>query len=167
VYPQPDDVSRSSTFDIVQRVRCEAKAGLDRFAPDDAHAQKIIAGTTIGYDFNFTIIEHNDAENGELQLFRPPLLKGNTSLVLDVTGSATRLRQNIRAVQFIEDLSELAMARCGPQEKVRNGLYPITGSLGMDEIVSTYIGLEKLSDLKPRPESPILQGAKLRCLQTV
>ncbi len=66
-YPTPDDVARTSTFDIVQRVRCEAKAGLARFRFDDVHAQAIIAGTTIGYDFQFVINETNDTEAGALK----------------------------------------------------------------------------------------------------
>jgi hypothetical protein len=148
VYPAPDDVARSSTFDIVQRVRCEAKAGLGRFALGDAHAQSIIAGTTIGYDFQFEITEVNNADGGALTLTRPPLVSGNSTFTLNATGSALRRRTNTRNVQFIEDLTELARAPCSPREMRRNGLYPIAGSLGMDEVVSTYIGLEKLSDLK-------------------
>lgn len=147
-YPTPDDVARTSTFDIVQRVRCEAKAGMAKFRFDDAHARAIIEGTTIGYDFQFVIAETNDAEGGALSLFRPPLVAGNTRLTLDATASAERQRTNTRRVQFIEDLTELARARCAPGEIARNGLYPIAGSLAMDEVVSTYIGLEKLSDLK-------------------
>ena len=148
VYPIPDDVARSSTFDIVQRVRCEAKAGLGQFAVDDLHARKIIANTTIGYDFQFVIAEVNDATGGALSLQRPPLVSGNTAFTLNADASVRRQRTNTRKVQFIEDLTELAAAQCSPRGYHRAGLYPIAGALGMDEVVSTYIGLEKLSDLK-------------------
>ena len=162
IYPLPENhplnFPRASTFDIVERVRCEAKAGLDRFknSKSKEHVAKIIAATSIGYDFEFTMIENNNLTEGGLTFFRKstsPAPKGG--LEVGLTGSATRERKNVRAFRIIEDLADVAKAECSPRRPGANLAYPISGSLQVDEVVRTYIRLERMSDLDdPEEQDP-------------
>ncbi len=56
MHPLPYDVSRVSTYDIVEKLRCEAKEGL-RGVP---YGHPILKHTVIGYDFTFDITEDNN-----------------------------------------------------------------------------------------------------------
>jgi hypothetical protein len=75
----------------------------------------------------------------------------------DLTGSATRTRTNTRQFRIIETLAQLKQANCPDGPKRPNWMYPIAGGIGMDELVSTYINLERVSDLAggfvPSPSS--------------
>ncbi len=51
LHPLPEDVSGVTTFDIVERIRCEAQEGLWSF--EDEEAWRIAAATTIGLRFTF------------------------------------------------------------------------------------------------------------------
>src|SRR5215470_14962341 len=70
----PLNFPRASTFDVVQKVRCEAKAGLDRFnnSRHQDHVRQIIEATSIGYDFSFVMTENNDATGGDLHFAGRP-----------------------------------------------------------------------------------------------
>ena len=57
VHPLPDDVSRKSTYDIIDKIRCEAKAAVEEHGRSFQHAQ-------IAYEFTFKINERNDANAG-------------------------------------------------------------------------------------------------------
>src|SRR5262245_14766396 len=56
MHPLPEDVSRKNTYDIVEKIRCEAAEGL-RGVPRD---HPLLRNTYIGYDFNFNIEENNN-----------------------------------------------------------------------------------------------------------
>jgi hypothetical protein len=145
----PLNFPRASTFDIVHMVRCEAKAGLDHFTNSKSkkHVADIIAATSIGYDFTFTMTEDNNLAGGGLTFLRKsasPQPKGG--LEVGLTGEATRTRENIRNFRIIEDLSDVAKADCSPGPR-SNLAYPISGSLRVDEVVRTYIQLERMTDL--------------------
>src|SRR5215813_12438385 len=78
IHPLPGDIPRVATIDIVERIRCEAKAGLISVLREDPRTQKldarILEGTKIGYDFHFDITETNNdgtqATPGSLTLER-------------------------------------------------------------------------------------------------
>lgn len=152
----PLNFPRASTFDIVQKVRCEAKAGLERFknSKNKEHVASIIAATSIGYDFQFTMIEDNNAAGGALNFLRRPANKASKgSLEVGVTGSAERKRKNKRTFRIVEALGDVEKADC-PAEARANLAYPISGTLRVDEIVNTYIRLERISDLEPLDKQP-------------
>jgi hypothetical protein len=85
MHPLPEDVSRATTADIVARIRCEAKEGLESFrrqplSPKDIeHVKLIVDNTTIGFEFDFNIEEDNKASGGRLEFEKP---SGSFSLVL-------------------------------------------------------------------------------------
>jgi hypothetical protein len=153
VHPLPEDVSRTSTVDIVKSIRCEALAGLESLRPEElARAAPIIKATMIGYDFNFEMTETNGAHgagptpNNSFLTF-----KKQEKLTLDVTGNAVLERKNLRRFIVIEPLADLTKdenrARCSDRTTRANWVYPITGRIGLDEIVRTYLKLEMLTEL--------------------
>jgi len=153
MHPLPDNAPfnfpRASTFDVVHQVRCEAKAGLDplRRGRNRAHVEKIIAATSIGYDFRFVMTEQNDLNGGALTLKR--LSSPPSKVEINVTGEATRSRQNERNFRIVEGLADVANmkdADCSDAARA-NLAYPISGRLRVDEVVRTYLRLERISDL--------------------
>jgi hypothetical protein len=150
MHPLPEDVSRVPTYDIVARIRCEAQAGLAGINPADRVVRKIVDTTVIGYDFEFNITEDNNLNNGDgpgkLAFQRAGFIDGR-QFSLDLTASAARKRENKRAFRIIESLKDLRAANCSTEMAGPNLLYPITGRIGMDEVVRTYIRLEKLTDV--------------------
>ena len=151
MHPLPENVSPASTFDIVERVRCEVLEGLSHFEPEEqARANKIIASTKIGYDFDFLITELNRSTSGRLEYKRAAFKGTNKGFFLDLSASSQRIRSNTRAFRIIDNLADLKAEkaeRCARTTTTANGLYPITGATGMAEIVRTYVKLEILTDL--------------------
>jgi hypothetical protein len=142
----PLNFPRASTYDIVQNVRCEMQVELVRLKKSRHrdHIDKIIAATNVGYDFQFTMTENNDANAGSLGFARS---SSRVDTTVSLTGSATRERANIRTLQIIEDLSDVVKADCSPEGRA-NLAYPISGSLRVGDVVRTYLGLERISNLE-------------------
>ena len=157
-HPLPDDVARTSTVDIVRSIRCEALAGLEglynSLGPEErAKAAPIIKASMIGYDFEFAIEEHNSAggdptnENSLATLKRAFTSEPST---LDLRGKAGLERKNKRRFTLIESFTDLAKSQkeCRDRTKAANWTYPITGTIGLDEIVRTYVKIELLTELQ-------------------
>lgn len=159
-HPLPQDVARVSVVDIVRRIRCEAREGLEdalqRAAAQGpshrAQVEKIRDLSKIGYEFKFEMSEDNKAAASGLTFERAASHPGDgfkLELVADLNGDNTEnARKNTRIFAVVDDLKELHKARCGRVEPRRNLIYPITGSIGIGEIVRTYIELETMTDLK-------------------
>jgi hypothetical protein len=159
-HPLPQDVARVSVVDIVRRIRCEAKEGLEaalrraaaQGAKSRAHVERIRDLSKIGYEFRFEISEDNKAGASELIFERAASHPGDgfkLVLVADLNGdNSENARKNTRIFSVIDDLKELHKARCGRAETTRrNPVYPITGSIGIAEVVQTYIELEAMTEV--------------------
>jgi hypothetical protein len=144
LHPIEGDVWRKSTLDIVERIRCEAKEGLGNFR-GNKHEERIVETAKIAYDFQFDVEGYYEAGSGKAEFRGAPF-------TLDLSASLRNDRnsgKNRRDFLIIEDLEELSKAVCPKDKTPANWVYPITGAIGMDEIVRTYIQLEKLTDLEP------------------
>ena len=145
-HPLPGDFSRKSTFEIDEKIRCEGAEAL-RGIP---RGHEFLKGTYIGYDFDFDITEVNNAgtlgDRGKLTFTKT---RPSGSLTLDLEGAAAMERAAQRTFRIIESLEKLQTADCSREGTRANLLYPITGTIGMNEIVRTYVGLERLTTLKP------------------
>lgn len=155
VHPLPDDVSRTSSYDIVKRVRCEVNEALAEFEPKErARVDRIVAVSTIGYDFTFDITEGNNLDDNDKKgiaqaIFgRPSHAGSEKGFILDLSARAETKRVNKRTFRIIESLSEAAdkSTDCTNVTTHANLAYPITGATGMGEVVRTYIRLEMLTD---------------------
>jgi len=152
MHPLPENVSRASTFDIVERIRCEAKEGLLEFPQSDPANADIIKATSIGYDFEFIITEDNNATGGALKFNRPSFIDATKGFNLDLSASAARQRKNTRKFRVVEDLTDLYKTDCSSATTRANWVYPITGATGLAEVVRTYIRLERLTRLRTSPD---------------
>jgi hypothetical protein len=181
-HPLPDDISRETSYSIIQKVRCEAKAQvkeevrallmhshspavqslepekvllkLDIVRKNDSAIADIIdkyKASVIGYAFTFTINEKDD--NGGSADFRLPF--SSSTFTLNLVGKANKDRTSDRKIDVVETFAELADLDCsetsGPS---RNLLYPITGSIGMGEIVHSYLNLSETLRLGPETKVP-------------
>jgi hypothetical protein len=152
VHPLPGDIPRVSTVDIVKAIRCEALAGIDSLRPEEKlRAEPVLKATVIGYDFTFDITETNDIGSSEKN---PNLLTfaNGKKTTLDLTASASLTRANKRTFTIIEPLADLTKPQnrdlCTNRTAGANWAYPITGTIGMDEIARTYLRLEVLTELQ-------------------
>lgn len=156
VHPLPYDVTRISTFDIVEKIRCEAKEGLEEVVRKHPR-HPILKHTAIGFDFQFEITEDNNLNAGGLNLHRKGFREGSQAS-WNFAGSATRNRKNVRQFRIIESLEKLNSARCSESAGRQNWIYPIVGSIGMKEVVQTYLRIEELTDLGPGKDDPKLKS---------
>lgn len=145
MHPLPEDVTGVSTYDIVEKIRCEAAEGLQAVLAQNTpreDVEKIITDGVIGYDFSFEIDEDNNATKGQLKFVRPGFRKGSQT-TWDLTGSSTRKRKNKREFRIVETLEGLRKKEdCEEGRRRANWVYPITGAIGVDEVIHTYVNLE-------------------------
>jgi hypothetical protein len=134
VHPLPDDVTRLSTYDIVQQIRCEAARAVKDLAPQYKDA-------TIAYEFEFHITENNNASADAT--FRMPFLAGEKfSLKLDA--GVDKNRDAIRNFRLIDRFNSKASADCFNGILEKNLTYPIAGDIGIYEVVATYVRLQRV-----------------------
>ena len=162
-HPIPRDVTALSTIEIVRRIRCEAKEGLNAALAHAAsqgerkkrHVETILKSTSIGFEFDFVIDEHNRASINSVEFQRE---FSNSTFDLELSdvgvnsghGPTFATRSNRRFFRIVDDLTELKTARCGRLTRGTgpNFVYPVAGNIGMAEVVRTYVELETLSDLE-------------------
>ena len=131
IHPLPDDVSRKTTYDIVDKIRCEAKAAVEQFGRGFKDA-------SIVYNFTFDIVEHNDASAG-FTLF-DPFATGTVNLAASAGSSGTR--DGVRNFELLDSFDDLRKMDC-TRDREANWLYPLTGDVGMYDSVATFIRLQR------------------------
>jgi hypothetical protein len=134
IHPLPDDVSRKSTYEIVDKIRCEAKAAVTQYGQSFKDA-------SIVYQFTFDIDERNDANAG-FTLFNP---FANGTFNLSTVASANRERQGVRNFELIDSFDDLRKMNCS-RDREANWIYPLTGDIGMYDSVATFIRLQRADD---------------------
>jgi hypothetical protein len=172
IHPIPDDVSRYSTADIIRNVRCEAKdavrerirqalheRGIYDVVPDNVLDPKSLAkirrrdarlaakfkaygASTITYEFLFDITETNDATGGVT--FGMPFTTGG-QFSLPFSGQLKKVREGKRTINSVETFAGLAKLPCeGWVKPERDMLYPLTGSVGVGRIITTFINISEM-----------------------
>ena len=131
-HPLPDDVTRLSTYDIVQQVRCEASRAVKAVAP--RYSTLVIA-----YEFEFTINETNNA-SADATITHPFTGGGNFSLTAGA--GANKMRDAVRNLKVVDAYKDIAAADCSPASLEKNWVYPISGDIGVYEVVSTFVQLQ-------------------------
>jgi hypothetical protein len=160
IHPLPEDVTGKSTFAIAQSIRCEAQQALLEYAANSKYDTGAIA-----YDFSFTITEDNVANVAPT--FKDPFSALN-SLTLGTTGASNPLfntggtngtggalqRLSIRKFVLVDGFGELKRVDCGGAVARARPLYPITGSIGLREVVRSFMLLEGTGALQSDPTVP-------------
>jgi hypothetical protein len=137
VHPLPDQVTRQSTLGIVTAIHCEAQQAILEHAPEPAFNKG-----AIGYIFDFDIIEHNQA--GLDVAFSQPFISGG-AFDLTLTGAkADLLRRAERRFTIVDTFEELKRADCSEELRRSRFKYPIAGSIGLNEVIATFIGIDQL-----------------------
>lgn len=139
-HPLPGDFARKSTFDIVKHMRCEIQKGVEAATfPRDVHLHQV----AVGFDFVFTIQEDANANAGTLKFFNP-VSGGGFKLDFDAGTSASR--KNTRSFRVVDRLHNFAKEPgCDEASQRANFAYPITGRIGLDEIVTTFAKLRSMT----------------------
>jgi hypothetical protein len=137
-YPLPDDVTRKSTYDIVDQIRCEAR----RAVVEHAYNYKT---ASIAYEFTFDITEGNNT-TADATWILPYTLGGNFSL--SASAGMNRTRQTKRNFKIVDTFEQLRQMPCVDQHLRDDLIYPIAGDIGVYEVVQTFIKLQKINNLK-------------------
>lgn len=110
----------------------------------------------IAYDFTFDITEENDLST---QIDLAGAISRGT-LSIPIKAGNDRLRQTVRNFRVADSFGELRLYRgCGGPAPVANHVYPITGTIGLDEVVRTFIDLNENQNLtgpKDKETVPVL-----------
>jgi hypothetical protein len=156
IHPLQDNATGLPIIDIVQKVRCEARDAILKYDTKwRPHPKKMnervyeFDDSAIAYNFTFTATESNDATaGGDLTV---PTHKGAFRISVGVGGHQTR--RGDRVFKVADLFSDLRKADfCATVVGKESGVYPITGSTGLEEVIATFIRLAKsqeaLSDLE-------------------
>lgn len=140
--PRDYDVTRKSTYEIVHQIRCEARrAVLD----SDAYGH-YYKTATVGYEFEFNIQEDNNA-TADATWTLPYSLGGNLSVV--AAGGLNRTRFTKRNFKIADTFDQLRQTQdCNPPNPHEDIIYPISGDIGVYEVVRTFIRLQQVDNPK-------------------
>ena len=173
VHPLPRDISRETTISIIHNIRCEVKNAivekvdgllkssrspvvrsmrphtvvhnLNKIWRHDQYVAAKISTyqlTAIAYIFEFLITENNN-ESASFS-FLKPFGSSNTQATLGLGGGITKQRIGKRNIEVVETFQELEKLNCkGSYHRNTNLLYPVTGSIGMGEIIDTFFRLSE------------------------
>ncbi len=141
IHPIPTDVpGRNATVDIVSKIRCEAKRAIELHDPDNQ-----LKNAAISYDFKFTITEANDA--GASADFGLPFTRG--TFTLGIGAAEERERVGERTFIVIDYFQEARDLKTCSNETKENWRYPITGVIGLEETIGTFITMNRSALLDP------------------
>jgi hypothetical protein len=132
-FPIPDDVTRKSTYDIVEQIRCEARRAVVDYGQNFKNA-------AIAYEFNFHITEVNNSSADVTGTI--PFVNGG-SFGLTANGGLNRQRDTVRNFKIVDSFEQLRKAKCSKEALEKNWVYPIAGDIGMYEVVATFIKLQE------------------------
>lgn len=186
IHPIPFDVPNYNTLDIVRKIRCEAAKAIETnilIGLAGTEELKQYAQAVIVYHFTFTITESNTAEASAA--FKLPLTHGTFSLGIGAGAEKERSGERDFTVTdtFAETLEELykfedtregkkirrkpiRRSGCEREADGPNWKYPITGRIGLDETVRTFVQLSHLHlldakspeylfpEVPPKPPAP-------------
>jgi len=134
IHPIPDDLVGDTTVQIVKKIRCETRLAVEKHASDARYRSAAIA-----YDFRLTVTENNRASGAAA--FGLPFTNGRFSL--NIGAGEDKQRIGVRNFQIVETFAELRKEDCSVQATNANYRYPITGIVGLDEAIGTFVKLNE------------------------
>jgi hypothetical protein len=136
--PIQDDVTRKETFQIVQQIRCEARRAVDN------PLGRSLPTAAIAYEFTFNITEGNTASASATG--GVPFLSGSSFSLMGSAGinDTRETTRNFTTVDTFSDL--LKIKNCSRDKPATDFIYPISGDIGMAEVVRTFIALSRIDD---------------------
>ena len=139
IHPLPEDVTGIPTNEIVQKIRCEARSAV-RDNLNNARRQNL-SDVAIAYNFSFDMTEINNLD--PVANLSKTMHRG--MFTANASGNFDRTRENIRTFtitdSFVELLTKVKDEDCRGLAEGKNYLYPITGDIGIYEMIDTFIKL--------------------------
>lgn len=184
IRPIPENFSGLSTYNVVNRIRCEARTAIKERTvrlldeSKDAYAKQLALkldenprlfaktsfkglpketrdlldkydGTGVAFDFTFTMAEGSGASVG-LGLL-DPFFRGSVAASLSAGASVARSNvRNFRVTDTFRGLLNDPGLQCAGEDKPGNFAYPITGRVGVAEIVESFLDLNEVHRLQVR-----------------
>lgn len=129
-----NQLTKAEELELIAQLHPLAQKRIDKFRK-----------TEIGYRFMFRITEDND-NGGDMKLSMP-FTNGTVSLLLASGKKKTRLSETVfRTIEtFSENINDLD---CSNKEiRAPQFVYPITGEIGVEHILQTYVALSLNNNL--------------------
>lgn len=128
---------------------------IDRFSEPLRSNFSYYGASQISYDFTFDLNEDN-LQSAQLSLTRSFISKRVDTLGFTFKNSTMRQnRRNFRVYDTFADLAlNLSDDRCLDRTKQVKYEYPLTGTLRVDDLVGTFLGLNEVGNLIGGKESP-------------
>jgi hypothetical protein len=154
IHPLPENVTGLKTPHIVHHVRCEARDvllnAIDTSPPDDAEALK-----QIGIVYSFSLQGTETDGFSPSATFIAPIVNGAWSV--NAQAGDTLTRSNVRAFTIVDNyklLKDMHPDGCKAMPKGPNYQYPITGSIGIEEMIKTFVTLASYTRFGTAAEAP-------------
>jgi hypothetical protein len=156
---QPDGPSREQGRLIAARKISMAEVELSKLNP--VARSKIIkyGNAAIAYDFTFDMSEQNNFQGSAnfINQFT------NGTFGLGITAGKNLQRQTVRNFRATDTFAELTEPNnCAADPRSKNWGYPITGDIGLEEVVQTFVNLNEFQHLSGKSDDdkvPVMADA--------
>ncbi|SHN73483.1 hypothetical protein [Bradyrhizobium erythrophlei] len=156
IHPLPENVTGVKTTQIVHRIRCEARDAVLEAVASTPQRQSALSQIGIVYAFSLSGTETDSFMPSAT--FISPLATGSWSV--NASAGDTVSRQNVRTFTIVDNYNTLLQMNaglCAAQPKGVNYQYPVVGSIGIAEMVRTFIGMASHANLEPEQQGNITQ----------
>jgi hypothetical protein len=137
-HPLIEDVTRTTTYAVVEKIRCEAKRAVIE------HGRRFGDESAIAYEFTFHIRETNDA-TGDVT-WTLPFVNGGNFFALTASAGSNLKRETTRNFTIFDTFGDLRKTNCNPEALEKNWIYPIAGDVGIYEVVKTFAQLHSVEN---------------------
>lgn len=151
IHPVPENVTGVKTSEIVHRNRCEARDALLQVERFLLSRRRLAAAATlrkIGIIYSYELDIYETDSLTAMSTFTQPLTKG--SRTFNPSAGDSLKRENIRTFTITDNyqtLSRLTDKQCASAATGPNYQYPIVGTIGIDEMIRTFLTMALHEDL--------------------
>jgi hypothetical protein len=130
------------------------KAEISRLGAREKSNIQMFQRTAVAYDFTFDITEMNNLDP-TVNLTRP---LRNQTFSAAIGANFDRMRENTRTFTISDTFNglftKIPKNYCDNITEGKNYLYPVTGTIGVDEMIRTFVALTLFGDLSSEQTSP-------------
>ena len=137
--PDQGDATGFDTVDVINNIRCEAHDALLQH-PGFGPGHDFILGLQFDFDTQTTKGAAGEA------VVAVPVPLGTFSIGFD--GGVVKTRYGEEKVSIAEAFTELRKLECTTLRTLRSLVYPITGNIGLSDVIDKYLDLESLPKAK-------------------
>jgi hypothetical protein len=139
IHPLPENVTGVKTAGIVHRIRCEARAAVIDVAAR-IRPQNLKELQTMGIVYSFTLTMGETDSLMASATFQKEITNGTETLNPNLGDSL--MRQNVRTftvADTYQSLTQMDDDRCRAEPVGPNYQYPIVGTIGIDEMIHSFL----------------------------